>query len=150
MLLLGQAVAGGIGGGLGPVCHPGLGEDVADVAQHGVGADEQGLGDGPVAVAGGDQAQDLDLTAGQPRRPGRPRRRRQLLAQGLGPLPEPVDAELLGDGDDLAEQGGGLLAVAGAVPGQQRRACPSSGSGRSWGGLEAGGEGGCVLEAPHS
>jgi hypothetical protein len=56
MLLSGQALSGGVGGRLGPVGHPGLGEDVADVVQHGVGADEQRLGDSPVAAAGGDQA----------------------------------------------------------------------------------------------
>ncbi len=38
MLLSGQALAGGVGGGLGAVGHPGLGEDAADVMQHGVGA----------------------------------------------------------------------------------------------------------------
>src|SRR5690242_15196577 len=64
MLLSGQAPPDGVSGGFSAIGHPEFGEDAADMVQDRIGADEQPLGDRAVRVAGGDQAQHLDLAAG--------------------------------------------------------------------------------------
>jgi hypothetical protein len=55
----------GDGGGLHATGDAELGQDVRDVHAGGLRADEQGLGDFPVGVPGGDQQQDLALAAGE-------------------------------------------------------------------------------------
>jgi len=55
----------GDGGGLHAAGDAEFGQDVRDVHAGGLRADEQGLGDFPVGVPGGDQQQDLALAAGE-------------------------------------------------------------------------------------
>jgi hypothetical protein len=55
----------GDGGGFHAAGDAEFGQDVRDVDAGGLRADEQGLGDFPVGVPGGDQQQDLALAAGE-------------------------------------------------------------------------------------
>ena len=55
----------GDGGGLHAAGDAEFGQDVRDVHAYGLRADEQGLGDFPVGVPGGDQQQDLAFAAGE-------------------------------------------------------------------------------------
>lgn len=91
-----EAVADGVGGGLGPAPDAELGEEVGDVGAGGVGADEERRGDLAVGVAGRQQTQDVQLARRQAvAHSGRRRSRwslggrarhgeRGLLRQGLG------------------------------------------------------------------
>jgi hypothetical protein len=63
------------------------------------------------------------------------------------PVTEAVDTEFLGGGNDLLEQRRSLLAVAGAVQGQQRPGLPLAAHGDHRPGLESAGERRRVLEA---
>src|SRR5690606_30017969 len=61
----GELVADGVGCGLGAVVRADLAVDVGDMALDGARADRELAGDLLVALAGGQQAQDLDLAPGQ-------------------------------------------------------------------------------------
>ena len=65
MLVGRQAVAHGVGGGLGAVGAAGFGENVADVRCYGVEADRQHGGDVGVAAADRDEAQYLGFAGSQ-------------------------------------------------------------------------------------
>ena len=60
-----QVVAGGVNRCLHPVCGAGFGEDVGDVASHGIDADEQLSGDLRVVLSHGKMMQNLSLTLGK-------------------------------------------------------------------------------------
>lgn len=60
-LCLRKTTAQGVRCGLRTVGTADFGEDVAHVGGHGIAADEQGVGDLPVALARGHQAQHVDL-----------------------------------------------------------------------------------------
>jgi hypothetical protein len=61
----GEAFAEDVEGGLGAAAEVQFGEDVADVGAQGGLADGEAVGDLVVAVSLGDEAQDLDIAAGQ-------------------------------------------------------------------------------------
>ena len=94
-----EALAAGVGRGLGAVGGAGLVEEISHVGAHRRRADEQFLGDLPVCLSGGHQAEHLHLTLGQT--VGVNGRRDRLgfglLLKGDGPLHQGPHAEFGGD-----------------------------------------------------
>src|SRR5262245_13255942 len=110
-----QAMAGGVGRRLRPVGGAGLGENVADVAQHCVVADDQPLRDLAVAAAGGDQPQDVHFAPSQAAGIGGARA--SVLLTDL--LRQPAHAQGLGGPQRLGEQPVGVLPIRGGAARQQ-------------------------------